>query len=232
MDNFYIVGAGGVGSFLCPVICKLVGPQHVTIIDGDKLEHKNLDRQLFNPDDVGQNKARALSALYDCGCLEGWYFDGFIGSRDGIPLTESDWLLVCVDNHPARKAALESCDSYGCRAIFGGNETTSSEAFLYQQDWKGSKLDPRVYYPEINTSTTGDPMRVAAGCTGQFQEQNRQLVTANFMAAGLMGHLLMVWHLEAPKLNKETREYLPFHLTQNLSRNENKIIKDHATKKD
>jgi hypothetical protein len=205
------------------VLCKLSGPQNITVIDGDTLEEKNLDRQLFKGSDIGKDKAEALFDVYGFNSYKSeWYFDGL------IELEVSDWLLVCVDNHPARKSALESCDQYGCRAIIGGNETTSSEAFYYQRDWKKTPLDPRVYYPEISTSTTGDPMRASAGCTGEAQEQNRQLVTANFMAAALMGHLFMVWAIEARKLDKETKLHLPFQLNQNLSGNTAKKVIDYV----
>lgn len=222
MNHLYIIGAGGVGSFLTPVLCKLHGPHALTVIDGDTLEQKNLDRQLFEEEHIGQNKAEAMSGIYACRFMPEWYFDGL------LELEESDWLLVCVDNHPARRSALESCDSYGCKAILGGNETTSAEAFYYQRDWKGTRLDPRVYYPEIQTSTAGDPMRAGAGCTGEAQEANRQLVTANFMAAALMGHLFMAWAIEARKLNKEARGYLPFQLMQNLSNTQTRKVIDHV----
>jgi hypothetical protein len=226
LNHLYIIGAGGVGSFLTPVLCKLHGPHDLTVIDGDTLEQKNLDRQLFDEDSIGHEKSHSMAKLYGCQSVHGWYFDGL------IELDPSDWLLVCVDNHPARKSALESCDSYGCKAILGGNETTSAEAFLYQREWKGSKLDPRVYYPEINTSTTGDPMRIAAGCTGEAQEQNRQLVTANFMAAALMGHLFMAWAIEGRKLDKEARQHLPFHLVQNLTSTITKKVIEYELAKD
>jgi molybdopterin/thiamine biosynthesis adenylyltransferase len=218
MNHLYIIGAGGVGSFLCPVLCKLAGHEHLTVIDKDLLEEKNLDRQLFPPSMIGASKAEALASTYQCEGVKDWFFDGL------IELSDTDWLLVCVDNHPARKAALESCDHYGCRAIIGGNETTSAEALYYHPDWRGGPLDPRSYYPEIKTATAGDPMRASAGCTGQAQEQNRQLVTANFMAAALMGHLFVVWALESTKLNKEARQHLPFHLTQNLSQNQTRKV--------
>lgn len=216
----YIIGAGGVGSWLTASLCKLVGPDDITVMDGDELETKNLDRQLFSDDDVGRNKAEALAEKYGCTGDTRWYSGSLVEHSMG------DWLLVCVDNHPARKEAIEACDRAGCRAIFAANEVTSAEAYLYLPEWQGTKLDPRVYYPEIVESKAGDPRSRAAGCTGEAQQSNRQLVTANFMAAALLQHLYVLWAMEAPKMSKEVVPHLPHKLVSNLSKLETHKIKD------
>mgnify|MGYP000856154200 CR=1 FL=1 len=61
----------------------------------------------------------------------------------------------------------------------------SAEAYYYRRRWKGTARDPRVYYPEINQDRSGDPRATSIGCTGEVQNQNRQLVSANLMAAAL-----------------------------------------------
>ncbi len=210
--TFYIIGAGGVGSWLAPALCLLTKPSQVILMDGDKLEDKNLNRQLFTKADIGKNKAEALASRYGCQAQPYFYSAHFINHL------KSDWLIVCADNHPARKAALQMCDDYGCRAIVACNEKTSAEAFYYQPDWAGTTLDPREYYPEILTDDTGDPRQRAIGCTGEAQVATPQLVTANMLAAGLAGHLIMVWALEAQKLDEETLAFLPFKLVANMSR--------------
>lgn len=208
----YIIGAGGGGSWLCPSLCMLVGKENVTVIDGDKLELKNLNRQLYDMNNIGQFKADALAEKYGCKSQPEWYHNGL------IDLDPRDWLLVCVDNMPARKAALESCDHYKCRALFAANEVNSAEGYLYLPDWKDTPLDPRVYYPEINKDTTGDPRAQAMGCTGEAQEATRQLVSANFMSAALVQHIYVAWAIEGINLEPETRQYLPFKLVANLSK--------------
>jgi molybdopterin/thiamine biosynthesis adenylyltransferase len=216
----YIIGAGGVGSLLMPSFCKLVGKRQVTVVDGDTLEEKNLDRQLFEPNQIGRNKAWALAAKYNCQAITEYY------SMGRFPIIESDWLLVCVDNHPARLAALNECDARGCSAIFGCNETHSAEAFYYTSMWRGTDLDPRVYYPEILTDHQNDPMARAIGCTGEAQERNVQLVSANFMAAALMQQLYVVWAMEAPKMEAATLLHLPLQLISTLTRIGCVLVKD------
>lgn len=214
--KFYLIGCGGVGSLLAPVLIKLMGAGKVVLVDGDKFEPKNLDRQLFDPRTIGHNKAAALGELYGVEAIDQWFVMGLLDLHD------EDWLLVGADNHPARHAALGEADRSGCRVIIAANEVTSSEAYYYQPDWSRSGLDPRVYYPDIETDTGRDP----AGCTGQAQERNRQLVTANFTAAALAGHLLTLWAIERFKLRTETSKSLPFHLRVNMTRMESRQVKD------
>ena len=215
MNNIYIVGAGGVGSWLTPAMCLLVGhPDLVTVIDGDKLEKKNLNRQLFTNEDLGEFKAGALADRYGCNYKNVFY------THNSIQLERGDWLMCCVDNNAGRKAVLESVDEFGCQAIFGCNETTSSEAYFYKREWKGGRGDPRIYYPSIVEDDGNDPIAHVIGCTGESQKQNPQLVSANFMAAGLIQHLFLLWCLERPKFNKEAVQKLPYRIRQNLTRYE------------
>ena len=54
--NAVIIGAGGVTSYMLPAL-KNSFELEATIIDGDKLEKKNLDRQLFRNNMIGEYKA-------------------------------------------------------------------------------------------------------------------------------------------------------------------------------
>lgn len=215
MNNIYIIGAGGVGSWLTPAMCLLVGrPDRVSVIDGDKLEKKNLNRQLFTNEDIGEFKAGALADRYGCNYRNCFY------THNSIQLERGDWLLCCVDNNAGRKAVLNSVDEFGCQAIFGANETLSAEAYFYKREWQGKPGDPREYYPSIVTDDGNDPISHAMGCTGESQKQNPQLVSANFMAASLMQHLFVLWCLERPKFNREAVEKLPFRIRQNMTKYE------------
>ncbi len=211
----YIIGCGGVGSALVPSFCLLKAPDQITLIDGDTIETRNLNRQMFEPAQVGLNKAEALGRKYGCNFIGQWF------ARGKIRHQRSDWLICLVDNHRARLEALETCDESGCQALFAANEMHSSEAYYYRRTWKGTARDPRVYYPEINTDRSGDPRAVSIGCTGPVQEANRQLVSANLMAAALAEHLFVLWNLKAPHLDRETVAALPHKFVANLSKLEN-----------
>jgi molybdopterin/thiamine biosynthesis adenylyltransferase len=220
----YIVGCGGVGSWLAPSLCLLRNPNEIILVDGDSLEPKNLNRQLFEGDDIGKNKADALSRRYECQSIPEWYSLGMIEHE------QSDWIFCCVDNNPARAAVLHSCDAYGAQAIIAANETTSSEAYYYRRAWKDTPLDPRVYYPEIRDDHTNDPRGEAVGCTGEAQVANRQLVSANFSAAALAQNLFVLWGIKLGGLDKEVIPLLPYKFTANLSKLESFRVKDQMEK--
>ncbi len=202
----YIIGCGGVGSWLLPKLVKLIAakssPSGITLIDGDTLERKNLDRQLFDERDIGRNKAEALADKYGCKSIPEYFAFG------DIPFGYGDVIFVAADNHAARRAALISSDnSDGAAVIIGANEYTDAEAYIYFPDWKDTVHDPRVFYPSINTDTSGDPMR-PAGCTGEAALVNPQLGLANDSASGFMLHLYYFWSIQKTKYPEQ---YRPVH---------------------
>lgn len=219
-SNIYIIGCGGVGSWLAPALALLTSPGNITLVDMDILEEKNLDRQLFKPEDIGRSKAEALAERYQCHFVHEWFCEGL------LEFQEDDWLIVCVDNHRARRAALGECDRFGCRAIFAANETHSAEAYYYDPKYKSTAVDPRIYFPDILTDTSGDPRARGIGCTGEAQKENPQLVTSNSLAASLAGHLFALWHMHAPKVKAKTIPSLPYRLVANRTRLETYLIKD------
>lgn len=215
----YLIGCGGVGSAIIPSFCLLKSPTDITLIDGDTIERKNLNRQMFDAGQIGKNKASALAARFGCHALPEWF------ARGKLRHYRTDWLLCLVDNHRTRLEAIEVCDEHGCQAVFAANETHSAEAYYYRRSWKGTPRDPRVYYPELLTDRSGDPRAASIGCTGEVQESNRQLVSANLMAAALAEHLFVLWHLKVPRMDRETVERLPHKLVANLSRLETHTLK-------
>ena len=199
----YIIGCGGVGSAIVPSFCLLKEPGDITLVDGDKMERKNLNRQMFDASHIGQNKAQALAAQIWLPVHAGVVCQGEIRHY------RHDWLLCLVDNHRTRLGSLGGVRRQGCQAIFAANEMHSSEAYYYRRQWQGTARDPRVYYPELSTDHSGDPRAASIGCTGEVQANNRQLVSANFMAAALAEHLFVLWQLKAPRMDRETVELLP-----------------------
>lgn len=217
----YIIGAGGGGSLLIVALARLVGPGSIVVVDGDTLEKKNLDRQAYGLEHIGMNKAEALASIHGTGFIPKFFTFGSFS-----PMKE-DILFSCVDNNPSRRSIMQTCDSSRCRAIIAGNETFSAEAMIYLPEWRGSERDPRSFAPEIFSGTDGDPLALSAGCTGESQNQNKQLVTANFMSAALALHLHVLWNMEAPTLDREVVDTLPNRHMSTLSRlNSLKTVKE------
>jgi hypothetical protein len=227
--NTHIIGIGGVGSWLTYSMVKLIGNGTLILHDGDRLEEKNLDRQLFDSHDIGEYKAEALSRRLGPDFINEYFTQGQATYAD------EDVLICCADNNPARVAVLEEADRCGCRVIIAANETTSAEAVYYDGDGMhfeaGGELDPRHYYPEWVKDKTGDPRAAKIGCVGAPQLLNRQLVSANFMAASLAQWLYVLWVIEIEHFSVDGKNFfdtasLPYRLRANLSRLETHLIRD------
>jgi molybdopterin/thiamine biosynthesis adenylyltransferase len=208
--NYLLIGAGGVCSYFLPPFLKTFKPKSVTLYDGDILEERNLDRQMFDSDQVGKHKADALSELYqefgsdiaditELFKIRNEYFSpaSIVQEQD----SEFDVIICMADNHVARKTALEAADEWRIPAIIGGNEYYCSEAFIYdpaRMEHNGS--DPRLRYPEILTDESGNPM----SCQGdEAMESAPQLATANHTCASFILSLLWQWTLVVPRMEEE-----------------------------
>src|SRR5262245_49713273 len=112
----YVIGCGGGGSWLVPKLKKLVWQDNeICLIDGDTLEEKNLDRQLFDEEHLGKNKALALADKYDIDqAIDMFFHSNMVLNLEGesLGLTADDILWCCADNHACRREVLISCDRY------------------------------------------------------------------------------------------------------------------------
>jgi molybdopterin/thiamine biosynthesis adenylyltransferase len=222
MNHPLIIGAGGVASYLLPVLLKTFRPQALTIVDKDVLEERNLDRQMFDPKQVGESKAHALWGMH---CADGTRIDDEVihdWFSDSTVIPEGvDAIICCADNHEARYAAIKRAYTLNCYAYIGGNEYLDSQAFAYHPSWIGTPRDPTVRYPEIKTSKEGSPFR----CTGDAQIASPQLAIANFSCAAKILHLLWVYERWLPEhrheLEQSTLERLPYELFTSLTENSN-----------
>jgi hypothetical protein len=190
MSNHFIIGCGGIGSWLVPLLLR-TKPKEDTLVlmDGDIVEERNFDRQLFMPEHLGWNKAEALAATF--GLVN--VLPRYLQKSTRPEAKHEDWIWCCVDNHPARAECLAWVDDlFTARAyvtlFLGGNEYEYQEAYVYRPLWKNLEtLDPRLRFPEILTDKSGDAARPS--CTGLTQKENPQLALYNFLVAGSMVHL-------------------------------------------
>lgn len=191
-----IIGAGGVTSYMLPALQKSFDLS-VVLYDADKLETKNLDRQLFRTSDVGKFKADALlrannfrksNAQSVCSFFEEDMLDTEYRTHFG---DDCDVIICAADNHPARRAAIHASNIMKKPLIIAANEFATSQAFFYDPQYaiEYQKIDPYVRYPEIETSNEGSPIR----CQGEALESTPQLAIANQVAASFANYLVWSW---------------------------------------
>jgi len=107
MAKILIVGGGGIGSFLCGELNRLILNEQIklddeiTIADFDNVEMKNISYQNFEVEDIGKNKAEVLSKRYNFNCL-----NKKIDKKD---LEGFDFIISSVDNAKTRKFIFEFC---------------------------------------------------------------------------------------------------------------------------
>jgi len=97
MRKILIIGTGGIGSFLIPLLDK-VGLYNITVADPDIVEKKNIPYQNFTDEDIGELKVQAMAHKYK---------SIMTGIKYPI-LTESqmkgfDLVICCVDNLGVRR---------------------------------------------------------------------------------------------------------------------------------
>jgi molybdopterin/thiamine biosynthesis adenylyltransferase len=199
--NPFIIGAGGVASYLLPVLIRTFPIPQMWIRDADKLEERNLDRQLFKANQIGEYKAEALLNMIKIKprtqkawiAQNQWFADGELPPH-------GSGLIICVaDNHTARRAALEAAEACGIPCVIGGNEYYDSQAFwVYPEDLHG-RYDPRNRYKTIAEDTSQNPVT----CTGEALISNPQLAMANMRCASQIMELLWLHLVIAPYLDSQ-----------------------------
>lgn len=217
-----IIGTGGSGGWFCQLLSKapgsLFGTQQdvslVRLIDGDRWEQKNMDRQFCTRRDLGKPKPLVFQQMLD----KTWdgpavltfdeFFEKGSQSYEAILTGEHEQILVvAVDNHPARKLAYELADERNkvlptplkTKVITLANEYSCASAWAYIPSlMEGTAADPRVRWPEILTDVEGDPLRPS--CTGEVLESSPQLALSNMLSASAGAWLLRFWVAIGPEL--------------------------------
>ena len=167
--QFWLVGAGGTGSFMAMNLARLAfelktlgKSANIVIVDPDRVEEGNIPRSNFCFAEIGTNKAETLAGRVS----RAWGIEvGFVKEGFRPALLESkkdDWtfqssssnkltvLVGCVDNHPARLQMHEALKFYGERSydssnprlwwIDGGNGRDTGQVLI------GNRFDEKEIY--------------------------------------------------------------------------------------
>jgi PRTRC genetic system ThiF family protein len=118
--KFYLVGCGGNGSWLAPHLVRLARflretrqmKVHLTFIDPDVVEMKNVFRQNFGEAEVGGHKAELLALRYAASWGQSIQVHATQFAKEMVQLEYRDLGVVigCVDNAAARKTIAETLD--------------------------------------------------------------------------------------------------------------------------
>jgi len=164
--EFWLVGAGGTGSFMAMNLARLAfelktlgKSAKIFIVDPDRVETGNIPRSNFCFAEIGLNKAETLAGRVSraWGIEVGFVKEGF--RQELLQIKNDDWqiqssnsnkltiLVGCVDNHLARYQLHEALKFYGERSydsssprlwwIDGGNGRDTGQVLI------GNKLNKK-----------------------------------------------------------------------------------------
>jgi hypothetical protein len=172
-----VIGCGGTGSQLIPDLVRafkfgnnVYDGTDITLVDGDFVESKNIERQNFISRDIGKNKAEVLAKrygqvfgipvkfldknltnVYEIKRLFERSDHGYRSHRDGY----LSLIITCADNHYLRKnvhRAISSLDQH-ILWIDSGNEDTFGQVVCGFQPAYSRLVDPyRSGTVDTNTS--------------------------------------------------------------------------------
>jgi len=185
-----IIGLGGIGSILCEKICRFVNYSNdlnakLILIDGDRYEPKNYERQVFGQ--IGNKaivKERELKIKFDKTSIDS--ISKFINNNNIAEFIKNkDVIFLCVDNHKTRKIVSDYCKTLSdVTLISGGNEFTDGNVQIYVRKG-GEDLTPDLcsYHPEIDKPD--DKLPEEMSCE-ELAQSDPQLFFTNLGAATFM----------------------------------------------
>ncbi len=224
-----IIGAGGTGGYVIPQLYRIAYASkrkcRVIIADGDIVEEKNLIRQNFSHNDIGENKAAVLAERYsEVFGIETEYIPDFIEDEDQLydllyiqhynyssepkPISI---LIGAVDNNRSRVM---------CNNVFNklddviyidsGNEDFSGQVVC------GMKMNGKVIskpvariYPDILTDVEKFPSELSCA---ERNVSAPQTIAANIFAStaitGMLYYLLIEGNLMKSRIAFSSRRLL------------------------
>lgn len=131
-----LIGTGGLGSYVAPLIARMQ-PKELIIIDFDKVEESNLERQtMFSISDIGKTKVECAKNKI-CDFCKVISYDAKISNENISRLIPKDVSLIidCVDNTDARLVINKFCKNNKIDWIHAGVvKQTGILAFLNNTD--------------------------------------------------------------------------------------------------
>lgn len=190
-----VIGAGGIGGHLIEPLARYLSYTEdaceVTVIDGDKFEDRNKERQRFS---VCENKADHTAAkMKEEFPKVHFRSKGEYVTDDNVITTirEGDVVFLCVDNHATRKLVSDRCEELDdVTLISGGNDYTDGNVIVYRREGgEDVGRPPTALYPKIAKPEDKNPGALTdaerQGCQ-QEATTNPQLLFTNLAIASTM----------------------------------------------
>lgn len=145
-----VIGAGALGNAVLPYLLR--SPLHrLSIIDGDRVELKNLERQpLFTVDDVGRFKASALAERWrtDLRGVEVTAHDAFLDQQNANALLrDHDVIIEDVDDLHAKALIDRACTALRIPLVSGGVHGVQGQVVVLHAPGPNAELGRAQLFP-------------------------------------------------------------------------------------
>lgn len=205
-----VIGAGGIGGHLVEPLSRYLSYSEdtceITVIDGDKFEERNKERQRFT--ELGNKADHTVAKLKEEFPKIHFRSKGEYLTDDNIISTirEGDVVFMCVDNHSTRKLVSDRCQELdNVTLISGGNDYTDGNVIIYiRENGKNVTKSLTDLYDKIANPQDKNPGKLTdqerMGCQQEAQT-NPQLLFTNLAVAS---HMLNCYYsVEQGKVNFE-----------------------------
>lgn len=208
ITSIVIVGVGGTGSYVLPPLLRYLNSQktitNILIVDGDKYDEKNIDRQEFAHSRLGLNKADVQKEIYSLKFkdLNIYSIPFYLGSEniDAI-IEEGSVVFSCVDNHSCRNLLSKRAQQLNnCVLISGGNEVEDGNVQIFCRQKGVNQNNPiEVRHPEIERTDDGDRSEMSCEELSHLPSGG-QVIFANLFSATLMCSLFYAFLKDKDKI--------------------------------
>jgi len=132
-----LVGCGALGSFFLDFAQHTPGVDFIHVIDGDRVEAKNLEAQAFTKPALRQNKALAIAR--QIGPKIKPYSVFLKPENSSTLLMGSNLVIDCTDNGTARKLIAHTCYCHRIDLVHAGIDAAGTFGKIF---WQGSNVIP------------------------------------------------------------------------------------------
>lgn len=215
--HILVIGTGGTGTCLLPNLTRLLVTNEknrrmirsLMIVDGDRVEEKNLARQNFLFDDIGASKSMVFAENLNEGLISEisdntsglfweakdyyitnvkqleslFHIDKFcMVDYDGVMTLHIPFIIGCVDNNHCRMVCEQFFEKTpNCFYYDAGNEFISGEVvFAHKINEQVMSPTKSFYFPEMKTEKT---KAVTEMSCEELTVSHPQTITANSGAA-------------------------------------------------
>lgn len=199
--NINIIGLGGVGlKILRELVESNFNIRSLNLWDGDVIEERNLERQIYLPEHIGLRKSDASKEMYgrnpmrfSCNTFGDITFKSLQENREGF--RDADVTFIATDNNESRILLLENWNMMRKdHVLISSANATSDEgigigstAWIYMKEWHKDPIkDPIIR----NSLKTNPHVSIGRPCS---ETSEPQTALANSGASIRAVELLSLW---------------------------------------